>query len=74
LTPYTRQKIDFSVFLFHHLAKSWNKSVPETYRILADSNILESYILDCYDTLHTLGVEYLVEDITGFAREKGIAV
>ncbi len=32
------------------------------------------YILECYDTLHTLGTEYLVEDITEFAKEKGVAV
>ncbi|MDR1421776.1 MAG: DUF3791 domain-containing protein [Coriobacteriales bacterium] len=70
----TRQEIDFSVFLFHHLAKSWHKSVPETYQILADTNILDSYIIGCYESLHTLGAEYLIDDITEFVRDKGIAV
>ena len=37
-------------------------------------HILDDYIFVCYDTLHTLGTEYLVEDITEYAREKGVAV
>ncbi|MFI3284216.1 MAG: DUF3791 domain-containing protein [Erysipelotrichaceae bacterium] len=32
------------------------------------------YVIACYDTLHTLGKEYLVEDITEFVKEKGIHV
>ena len=74
MSPKARQEIDFSVFLFYRLAESWHKSVPETYKILADTNILDSYIIDCYDSLHTLGAEYLVDDITGFVRDRGIAV
>ncbi|MDR3052974.1 MAG: DUF3791 domain-containing protein [Coriobacteriales bacterium] len=74
MSPKARQEIDFSVFLFHHLAKSWHKSVPETYQILADTDILDSYIIGCYESLHTLGTEYLIDDITGFVRDKGVVV
>ena len=44
------------------------------YKTLNETNILDNYIFVCYDTLHTLGTEYLVEDITEYAREKGAAV
>ena len=39
-----------------------------------DESQLDDYIIKCYDVLHTLGKEYLVEDITEFVREKGIDV
>jgi hypothetical protein len=48
--------------------------VPETYQILAETDILDSYIIGCYESLHTLGTEYLIDDITGFVRDKGVAV
>ena len=35
---------------------------------------LNDYIFVCYDTIHTLGTEYRVEDITEYAKEKGAAV
>jgi hypothetical protein len=74
MTPCTEREKDFSVFLIHRLAERWGKPVPETYSILNKTGILDGYIIKCYDTLHTLGTEYLVEDLTEFAREKGIAV
>jgi hypothetical protein len=48
--------------------------VPETYGILMDTGILDEYLIKCYDTLHTLGAEYLVDDITEFVYEKGVAI
>lgn len=49
-------------------------TTPEVYEILSTTGILDDYIIKCYDVLHTLGKEYLVEDITEFVREKGIDV
>ena len=65
-------KIDFSVFLFHKLAKAWGMMVPDTVRILNEGGIIHEYILPFYDVLHTLGTDYLVEDITEMARERGV--
>ena len=44
------------------------------YDILNSTGILDDYIIKCYDVLHALGKEFLVEDITEFVREKGIDV
>lgn len=74
MTKCTRSELFFSVFMLHKLAKHWGRPVPETYRILTDTGIMDGYILKAYDTLHTLGAEYLVEDLTEFAREKGATV
>ena len=38
--------------------------------VLSTTGILDEYIIPCYDVLHTLGKEYLVEDITEFVNEK----
>jgi len=74
MTQCTVKEKDFSIFLIHRLSERWGTSAPETYDILNSTDILDGYILKCYDTLHTLGTEYLVDDLTEFAREKGIAV
>lgn len=71
LTYETRNEIEFVVFLIHRLSRAWNKTTPETYRILKESNILGEYILPCYDVLHTQGENYLINDITAFAQERG---
>lgn len=67
----TQKELAFTVFLIHNLAEKWKKDPAEVYHILNDTSILDDYVLRCYDTLHTLGTEYLMEDITEYAKEKG---
>ncbi len=68
------KELDFSLFVIYSLAEKWGGSPAKTYQILNATGILDNYIIKCYDTLHTLGKEYLVEDITEFVREKGVEV
>lgn len=69
-----KSEMQFSVFLIHQLAEYWNKTPSCVYDILCKTQILDSYIIPCYETLHTQGSKNLVEDITDFVKEKGIAV
>ena len=69
-----KKELTFVIFILHALGQHWNMTTPEVYEILNTTGILDDYIIKCYDVLHTLGKEYLVEDITEFAREKGIDV
>lgn len=69
-----KKELTFVVFILHALGQHWNMTTLEVYDILNSTGILDNYIIKCYDVLHTLGKEYLVEDITEFVREKGIDV
>ena len=69
-----KKELTFVVFILYALGEHWNMTTPEVYEILNTTGILDDYIIKCYDVLHTLGKEYLVEDITEFVREKGIDV
>ena len=68
------KEMSFTVFLIHQLAESWNRTPAEVYGILDETGILNNYIVPCYDTLHTMGSNYLVNDITSFATEKGVTI
>ncbi|MDD6036287.1 MAG: DUF3791 domain-containing protein [Lachnospiraceae bacterium] len=70
----TKKELDFSIFMLYSLAERWNMTPVTVYKILNSTGILDNYIIPCYDVLHTQGKEYLVEDITEYAREKGVNV
>lgn len=70
----TRQEIDFSMFLMYRLAERWDKPVASVYHILEQTGALENYIIPFYDVLHTLGEDYLVEDVTEYVRKRGADV
>ncbi|MFI3214031.1 MAG: DUF3791 domain-containing protein [Eubacteriales bacterium] len=69
-----KKELQFSIYILYSLADKWNMSPVSVYKILNSTGILDDYVIPCYDTLHTLGKEYLVEDITEFVREKGVSI
>ena len=69
-----RKELSFTIFLIHQLAEEWDKTPSEVYSILKTANVIEDYIVPCYDTLHTLGRRYLVEDISELVEERGIGI
>ena len=69
-----RDVLDFVTFLLHRVAERGGWSVPATYAALSGTGILNGYVFPCFDTLHTMGTDALVDDVTEFARERGVLV
>ena len=68
----TKKELEFTVFIINKLSDYLKKPVSEIYEILSKTDIIDSYIIECYDVLHTLGSEYLMEDITEILKKRGI--
>ncbi|MBQ9395696.1 MAG: DUF3791 domain-containing protein [Proteobacteria bacterium] len=66
--------MEFVVFMIHALADAWNKPCPWVYQMLNHTGALDDYLIPCYDVLHTLGKEYLIDDITGYIKERGFEI
>ena len=67
------KELEFTVFCIENVAEHLNRKGDEIYRLLTEkSDIMDSYLIPCYDTLHTQGKEYVVNDIVGFMREKNL--
>ena len=58
-----KAEMEFSIFMIHQLAKKWHMTPSDVYHTLNKTKILD-----------TQGEMALVEDISDFVREKGIAV
>ena len=69
-----RKTMEFTVFMIHALADRWERPYRFVYKTLNDSGILDDYIVQFYDVLHTLGEQYLVDDITGFVKDRGYQI
>jgi len=68
------KEVEFSVFCIENVAEHLGLKGNEAYKLLAEeSDILDNYIIPCYDSLHTQGKEYIVNDILEVMREKGMS-
>ena len=67
------KELEFTVFCIENTADKLGLKGEDVYRLLTEkSNILDSYIIPGYDTLHTQGKEYIINDIVDYMREKGL--
>ena len=68
------EQLKFSVFIINQISQALQKPNAVVYKFLSESGVLDEYIINCYDSLHTLGREYLVEDITGLLHDRGVTI
>ena len=64
--------LDFVTFCIGRLSLLLNMSQKEVYNKLYTSGILYDYIVPSYDVLHTFSINYLMEDLIGYMKEKGV--
>ena len=65
-----KDELNFSIYIISALSEAWVKTPMKVYSELTYTDVLEGYIIANYEVLHTLGEEYLVEDITALVKEK----
>lgn len=67
-----KKTLEFVTYCVSKLADVLGLPQGEVFRRLKESGILYGYIVPSYDVLHTFGSRYLMEDLTGYMREKGV--
>ena len=67
-------QLRFCIFIINQISQAKEKPSADVFRLLSESGVLDDYIIGCYDTLHTLGREYLIEDITGLLHDRGYSI
>ena len=72
---YVKEELEFAVFCIENVAARLGVDGTVIYDAFAKkSDILNSYVIPCYDVLHTQGKEYIVNDLIDMMREKGVTV
>ncbi|MFB6348588.1 DUF3791 domain-containing protein [Moraxella sp. ZJ142] len=71
-TELSPKQLEFALFCIDFVAKKLNQSPDIVYQKLKISGLLQDYIIDNYETLHTLGKEYLVDDIIDVMKQRDL--
>lgn len=68
-------ELEFAVFCIENVAARLGKPSDEVYRALTGpGDILNQYIIPCYEPLHTQGRDYIVDDILEVMQERGVTI
>ena len=67
------KQIEFAVFCIENLAVDLNMDPTDVYDLMTvESDILSSYIIPCYDALHSQDKQYIIDDIKQVMQNKGV--
>ena len=66
------RSLRFTIFCVNNVADHLNKSAKDVYHLMQDADIINGYIVPCYEVLHTFSKEYIVEDLVSFMQKKGV--
>lgn len=65
--------LEFAIFCVESLSEKLNIDAEEIYKILRfDSDILDNYIIGCYEPLHSQSKNYIVNDLIEVMKMKGV--
>ena len=65
--------LEFSIFCVESLAEKLNIDAKKIYKILrVDTDILDNYIIPCYEALHSQSKAYIVDDLIQIMTVKGV--
>jgi len=67
--------LEFTIFCVESLAEQLNMSAKKIYILLKfDTDVLEHYIIPCYEALHSQSKHYIVEELIEVLKEKGALI
>lgn len=69
------RELEFAIFCIENVAAKLGVEAERIYQAFTQkSNILNGYIVPEYEVLHTQSREYIVDDLLGVMRERGVEV
>ena len=64
-------QLDFITYCVGNLADRLNMSASKVYKMLRSTDILNGYMIPCYDVLHTFSKEHIIDDLINLLKKRG---
>ena len=64
-------ELEFVTYCVGNLADRLNMSASKVYKMLRSTDILNGYMIPCYDVLHTFSKEYIMDDLINLLKRRG---
>ena len=64
-------QLDFVTYCVGNLADRLNMSASKVFQMLRSTNILNGYMIPCYDVLHTFSKDYIMDVLINLLKKRG---
>jgi len=66
--------LEFVTFMIGCVAMRLKQPSSAIYKMMKEKNIINDYLVGCYDALHTFSRDYATDEVIDYMKYKGIAV
>lgn len=67
----SEKEMDFVVYCIENLAEYLNIDSKESYNLLSKNRLIDEYIVENYDVLHTQSKDWIMEDLVEVLKKRG---
>ena len=64
--------LTYVVWVINKAAQAWGMLPAEAYSKMQRANIVDGCLIPCFDVLHSMGEQTVLEDIELIARREGV--
>lgn len=68
------KEIDFVVFCIENLAEYLNIDSIDAYSLLSKNKLIDEYIVENYNVLHTQSKKWIMEDLVEALKKRGVKI
>ncbi|EPY2303405.1 DUF3791 domain-containing protein [Clostridium sporogenes] len=65
------KRLEFTIFCIESLAESLGMNATQVYKLIKNTDVLDGYIIPCYEPLHSQSKRYIVDDLIEVLKERG---
>lgn len=69
-----KARLYFLLFVVHSIAEKYKLAPRKVYNILRKTNVIDEYIIGCYDVAHSMGKISIISDIEEYLGNRGIKI
>lgn len=66
-----KEELGFTIYCAGILAERLGITEREAYHLLCKGDIVDGYIVPCFDVLHTFSKDYIVDDLVSLLKKTG---
>lgn len=68
----TERELNFTIYCVGVVAERLSKTEREVYEWFQRINLIDDYIVPCFDILHTFSKDYIIDDLLAVIKKKEV--
>ena len=69
-----KKTTEFIIYIINEIAAKFKKYPSDIYRVLDCTGCIRDYLTPCYDVLHTMSTDSIINDVIEFVEKRGAAI